>query len=179
MTKSTRTYAPRGASLDERLHHYGWTEVTRRPELGPCWEWNAGRHRNGYGKIFDGERTATTHRVAYRAWRGSIPEGLAVLHQCDNRPCINPDHLFLGTIADNHADMIAKGRANSPTKLTDEQVAEILAAYTGTRGQQTELARAYGVSGATISLIVRGKHRSERGNDQPMGARRPALRTAG
>lgn len=162
MTQRTRRYAPRGATIEQLLTHYGWTERLIRPELGPCWEWNGGRHRNGYGKAARGGKTRTTHRLAYEAWNGPIPDGMAVLHRCDNRPCMNPAHLFLGTIAENHADMRSKGRQNDPQKLTDAQVAEIRSAYTGVRGEQTVLAHQYGVSLATISLIVRGKHRAER-----------------
>lgn len=158
MTK--RTYVRRGATLDERLRHRGWTERLVRPDLGACWEWNGGTSGNGYGKMFDGRGTASTHRVAYTAWVGPIPPGQHVLHRCDNRLCMRPQHLFLGTAAENAADMRTKGRHNDPVKLTDQQVAQIRAAYTGRRGEQTQLAAVYGVSLATISLIVRRRHRA-------------------
>lgn len=154
-----RTYAPRGASLDERLRHRGWTLRLVRQDLGPCWEWSGGTSGSGYGKLFDGAGTASAHRVAHKAWIGPIPDGMSVLHRCDNRICIRPEHLFLGTTADNAQDMHAKGRQNDPLKLTDDQVAQIRATYTGKHGEQTKIARAYGVSGALISLIVRGLHR--------------------
>lgn len=158
-----RTYVRRGASLDERLRHTGWSERVVRPALGPCWEWNGGTSSNGYGKLFDGCGTASAHRVAYTAWVGEIPEGLNVLHRCDNRRCIRPQHLFVGTTAENAADMRAKGRQNDPVRLTDADVVAIRAAYTGRRGEQTVLATAYGVSLSTISLIVRGLHRASAG----------------
>jgi hypothetical protein len=169
------TYVRHGASADERLRHVGWTEVAHRPELGPCWEWKGAKHGNGYGKVGNGKQTATTHRLAYTAWVASIPEGMAVLHRCDNRACINPDHLFLGTIADNHADMRAKGRQNDPVKITDEQVAAIRAAYTGQYGQQAKIAREYGVSQAFVSLVVRGQHRRNRDRDN-VGVRSATVR---
>jgi hypothetical protein len=82
------------------------------PESG-CWIWTGGctgaKHRYGICIRF-GERLA--HRVSWRAFRGAIPVGLFVLHKCDTPSCVNPDHLWLGTIGDNTRDMYAKGRGN-------------------------------------------------------------------
>jgi hypothetical protein len=80
-----------------------------------CWEWPGSRNpQTGYGQLSsweDGKRRLyTAHRTSYRAFRGEIPAGLQVLHSCDNRPCFNPAHLFLGTHADNMRDMDEKGR---------------------------------------------------------------------
>ena len=95
-----------------------WAKVDRsgpgpehRPELGPCWQWTASRTRAGYGK-FSIRRGCfeESHRVSWRLHSGPIPDGLWVLHHCDNPPCVRPSHLFLGTNADNVADMLAKGR---------------------------------------------------------------------
>lgn len=83
------------------------------PNTG-CWLWLSGTN-NGYGilSLYEvyGRRTVLAHRASWEFHRGPIPEGLCVLHRCDTPPCINPAHLFLGTIADNTHDMIAKGRA--------------------------------------------------------------------
>ena len=76
-----------------------------------CWEWQGARSASGYGSMFSasgGHHVA--HRVIWEDVNGPIPDGLWVLHRCDNPPCCRPDHLFLGTPADNTADMIAKGR---------------------------------------------------------------------
>ncbi|MGW2169160.1 HNH endonuclease signature motif containing protein [Streptomyces sp. NPDC001705] len=76
-----------------------------------CWEWGASRHRNGYGQFhLPGKRHALAHRASWLLLFGPIPDGLHVLHRCDNRPCVRPDHLFLGTRVDNMQDMAAKGR---------------------------------------------------------------------
>lgn len=75
-----------------------------------CWEWQGAKNNIGYGFIRDGDKMRTTHRVAYEIYRGPIPEGMCVLHKCDNRKCVNPEHLWLGTRQDNADDMINKGR---------------------------------------------------------------------
>jgi hypothetical protein len=73
-----------------------------------CWPWTGSCTRHGYGKL---SATEVAHRVAWELTNGPIPSGLCVLHRCDNPPCCNPAHLFLGTRSDNVADMVAKGRA--------------------------------------------------------------------
>ena len=94
------------SDLSERF----WSKV----EMGPgCWRWTAALAPTGYGMIGRGPRqgTAYAHRLCWELTVGPIPAGLYVLHRCDNRWCVNPDHLFLGTHRDNIDDMVAKGRA--------------------------------------------------------------------
>ncbi len=84
-----------------------------REELGPCWDWTASLGNHGYGVLGLGGRTDgkdLAHRISWELSKGDIPEGVCVLHKCDRRSCVNPDHLFLGSKADNTADMVAKGR---------------------------------------------------------------------
>lgn len=85
-------------------------KVDRSGGPDACHPWMAGRLPTGYGRFSYGGKDVYAHRWAYENYVGPIPEGLQVLHHCDNPPCVNPAHLWLGTHADNHADKVAKGR---------------------------------------------------------------------
>lgn len=127
--------------------------------LGPndCLIWTKARSPFGYGRISRGARGAgyeVTHRVAWELEHGPIPDGMFVLHHCDNPPCSNIEHLFLGTLSDNTQDMLVKGRASGhipggerhpSARLTDEQVDE-LRRLAPDVGNYAELGRMYGIS---------------------------------
>lgn len=128
-----------------------------RPRLGPCWVWIAAAPGFGYGTIGVGtDHNERAHRVSWRLHNGEIPTGLHVLHRCDNPPCVRPDHLFLGTPADNSRDMSEKGRAPGSRKLTWEIVDQIRLELTQ-GATRSELADKYGVSAANIWCIGAGK----------------------
>ena len=85
-----------------------------------CHLWMGSKDRKGYGRIFvgSGKSPAFTHRASWALFNGEIPDGLCVLHRCDVPSCCNPEHLFLGTVADNNADMDSKGRARRGAALS-------------------------------------------------------------
>jgi hypothetical protein len=92
-----------------------WSKVDQR-DPDECWEWTAGRTAAGYGYLATTRAAGPiyAHRWSYEQHIGTIPEGRYVCHRCDNPPCVNPAHLFVGTHADNMADMKAKGRVRKP-----------------------------------------------------------------
>lgn len=137
---------------------------TAEPELNTgCWLWSGPTMTGGYGSAYVGNyRKRGAHRVAYEIAKGEIPRGMLVCHRCDTRACINPDHLFLGTHADNSADMVAKGRArpglvrgglNAKTKIAPEDIPLIRAARGAERQEDT--ARRFGISQVMVSRIQR------------------------
>jgi len=100
------------ARLPSRVRAVGARSVVRQVSISAsgCWEWARSRAPNGYGRLKIGTRTVYAHRAAWTLHFGPIPPGLFVCHRCDNPPCVRPDHLFLGTSADNVRDSIEKGR---------------------------------------------------------------------
>lgn len=116
-----------------------------------CWQWTASHGSHGYGQLSINGRPEPTHRISYEMHVGPIPKGLCVCHTCDNRSCVNPSHLFLGTYTDNLRDMVRKNR-DGRRKLTDGQVAEIRAKL-ATGASFRQLAAEYGVVPENISLI--------------------------
>ena len=131
-----------------------------------CWCWPGALDYKGYGQFsHGGGRTYKAHRFSYQTWVGAIPDGLLVCHKCDNPKCVRPDHLFLGTCADNNNDAIRKGRRRSTSgqnhhaaKMTDIEVVECLALRGGGESVKS-LSLKYNVSGSTISRIVRQIYR--------------------
>lgn len=122
-----------------------------------CWEWTGFRQRNGYGLMLINYRSERAHRYSYEIHKGPIPKGLCVLHKCDNPPCVNPDHLFLGTRKDNSLDMHAKHRNNQPkgeasavSKLTDKAVRNI---RKNSHLPASSFVEKYGVTRATIYAV--------------------------
>lgn len=121
-----------------------------------CWEWIGGRHGKGYGQF--GNPTKKAHRVSWELYRGSIPDGLHVLNSCDNPPCINPSHLFLGTNLDNVKDKMAKGRGrnlrgeDTPWSIVTE---EAVRRIREDKRSQSIIAAEFGIAQTTVSAIKR------------------------
>jgi hypothetical protein len=149
----------------EKLKERFWSYVDVR---GPneCWPWKAGRFGGRYGQFRLGKRKVKAHRCAYELSRGPIPEGQLVLHDCDNPPCCNPAHHFLGNDADNAADREAKGRgarngtslpgeANPAAKITRVLSEEIRARARNGESQRS-IADSFRLSQSQVGNIVRG-----------------------
>jgi len=151
-----RTYL-KGATPAERMAFY-----TDRPDPDSCWLWTGAVNNAGYGKFQLDGRTLGAHKVAWQLANGPVPDGMLVCHRCDNPPCCNPAHLFLGTAADNTQDMHQKGRypvrrgmAHHGAKLTDGQVADIRQRLAATSAPYSLLAAEFGVGKSTIWRIAR------------------------
>lgn len=142
-----------------------WAQVNK---TDTCWEWTS-KTVVGYGVIkltpsFRGEKVKRqgAHRVSWELHNGPIPDGLWVLHRCDNRRCVNPDHLFLGTHGDNMRDMVEKkrskgappGEAHHFAKMKQSEVDEARALY-DQGWKYKDIAKRYGVTAHTISRIAR------------------------
>lgn len=140
---------------------YFWSKVDKSGGPDACWEWTAGRS-HGYGKIRWRGKPVLGHRIAWELTNGLVPENLRVLHRCDNPPCCNPAHLFLGTPADNTHDCASKGRLVVPRcyQLTMEQIAEIRQRYEDDGISQAAIARQFGIDPSWVSRIVNRRCRT-------------------
>lgn len=132
----------------------------KRANPGPaneCWLWLGNTTGTGYGQLSIDGYPKLAHRLSWEMHNGPIPDGLWVLHKCDNHGCVNPNHLFLGTPQDNTQDMIKKGRrARINVKLTEDKVVAIRQRVE--RGERRcDLAQEFGVSRSTVSDITKRK----------------------
>jgi HNH endonuclease len=136
-----------------------WEKVSKSDG---CWEWRGYVARNGYGRIGVGRDACDTHRVAWELSNGPIPEGLWVLHRCDNRRCVRPDHLFLGDNAANVQDMFSKrrrrqdGEHNTGAKLNWAIVVDIRE-WAAVGVSANRIAKAFGLDSRHVSRIVKGE----------------------
>jgi len=153
--------------LEERFH----SKYTVDEKSG-CWMWTAAINEKGYGMIGlpRTNKISRAHRVSWELHNGKIPVGLFVLHKCDTPLCVNPEHLFIGTLKDNSQDMVSKGRGVTPDnrgeratwhKLTEAQALDCMTRRMSAR----KFAEMYGVSRSAVQRIWEGKNwRHLRGN---------------
>lgn len=124
-----------------------------------CWGWTRYRDKDGYGKLWVNRTFVSAHRFSWELHHGPIPDGLCVIHTCDNPPCSNPEHLRLGTVRENTWDAARKrrlshGKDRPAAKLTDAAVLDIRARYRAGETQQA-IADRYSVTRPCIGYVVR------------------------
>jgi hypothetical protein len=145
----------------EYTHEHFWNRVVALGTDKECWEWQGGKDTSNYGRLKVNGRLISAHRYTWEEYNGKIPKGLHVLHECDNPPCVNPKHLFLGTNADNVADRVAKnrqakGETHAFAVLTEKDITDIIKMYVN-GAKQKEIANSYKIDQGHVSSIVNRK----------------------
>ena len=164
--KRGQLYCSRKCFFNKTPTQRFWEKV-KRGKRNECWIWIGSKIPQGYGNGWWNGYQELAHRISWIIANGNIPRELDVLHRCDNPPCVNPRHLFLGTAKDNALDMVEKGRFRSGnlrgvqignSKLKDADILEIRRFYKTKEYTYTSLGRRYGVSYQQIANIISKKH---------------------
>ncbi len=154
----------RKETLKSRFEKY----VIPEPNTG-CWLWTGFSGHCGYGRINIARKSKLAHRVSYELYKQKIPDGLCALHKCDTPACVNPNHIFIGTKADNIADMVKKGRARNiiyrkgeeafaGAKLTWKIVRRIRNIYKEENISQAALAKRFKISQSMVCFIITNRN---------------------
>lgn len=137
--------------------------LSRVSKTEKCWIWKGGKDDFGYGSFSLEGRARKAHIASYKLFKGDVPEGLCVLHKCDNPPCVRPEHLFLGTKADNMHDMIQKGREKHSkgidrpmAKLTENDIPTIRK-HRNNGLSYGQIGKLFGVDPKTVWSVCNGK----------------------
>lgn len=171
--EASRAPAPDGAISASDIERF-WRHVDTSNGADACWEWQGAKMKGGYGNFGVGGRDGRyygAHVFSFLIHHGPVPDGKEVCHTCDNRPCVNPAHLYPGTHKQNMEDAVERGRTWHPPsvpsgprlrprkgiKLTPSDVRSIRQSLEAQTSTQSALAREYGVSAAVISNIARHK----------------------
>ena len=156
------------------FHSDFWKKVTGPVTSGGCWSWRGAASKGHYGWF----RGMGAHRASWLIHFGDIPDGKLVMHSCDNKTCVNPGHLFIGTQADNIEDCIKKGRMSDPpvppfgekhcnSKISDVDVTSIRSSWVpNCRGLAKALAQKYGISINSVRGIALGFQRTGKPRDR-------------
>lgn len=147
--------------LDDKSIARFWAKIDRNQTDDECWIWTSATWGGGYGQFWLGGQSRSAHRISWVLHNQSeVPDKLNVLHECDNPLCVNPAHLFLGTLDENNKDRARKGRSrdqrgqlHNMVKLTVEQVVEIRALRD--KMSQRRIGERFGISQTTVSNIQR------------------------
>lgn len=147
-------------ALNNRALERFWRNIEKQ-ENG-CWTWKGAKLTNGYGAFSVGTKRISAHRFSWKIHYGDIPAGHVVCHKCDNPPCVNPEHLFIGTNAENQHDKATKGRSargekNPKSKLTEKDVFRIRELIDEGLSSR-RIAEVFGVRHAAILTIKNGKN---------------------
>lgn len=166
--RKTRIYPSAGCDKNSKEHlAMRLANGCAMNDVTGCWEWQRHRNNHGYGKLTINGRGCYAHRLSYQLVKGDLPQGMEVLHSCDNPACINPEHLSAGTHSQNMKDCTFKGRAKMPTvsvrgerngaaKLREVDIRSIRRLLD--KGwRQSDIAVRFGISQSQVSQIKRGK----------------------